>query len=132
MTLIQKAKQYTSAAFNRVSNMTTKAYVYAETASEGKTKRAKRINQFVLLAGLLMIASPSMANDFSGFKEAIEDFAGGNFAIGISILALVLGALMGLGKMTVWPALTGFAVAAVFAIGPYMIVQIFEVFKISP
>lgn|SRR5690554_2312165 len=117
---------------NRFHNASIAAYASAEAKAATQSKREKRFNQLAAMLVLMMLATPAFAqgDEFAGFREAIEDFAGGDFAIGVSILSLVLGALMGLGKMTVWPALTGFAVAAVFAVGPYMIVQIFDWFSI--
>ena len=85
----------------------------------------------LLTAGLA--ATPAwaqQADDFGAFRDAVEAFAGGNFAIAISIVALILGAVMGLAKLSAWPALVGFAIAAVFAIGPYLIVQIFGWFTL--
>src|SRR5690554_3439545 len=108
------------------------AYVRAQTHAATQAQGKKRFNQVVLMLVLMALTTPVFAqgDDFSGFLDAIEEFAGGNFAIAVSILSLVLGALFGLAKMTVWPAFTGFAVAAVFAAGPYMINQIFSWFSL--
>lgn len=79
----------------------------------------------------LGITNPAHAQaEFQEFQDAIEGFAGGPFAIGISLIALVLGAIAGVAKLTAWPALVGFAIAAVFAIGPYVITQIFDLFAL--
>lgn len=102
--------------------------VMADVHTQQMTAKRSRFSELTLLFVLLAMSSPVMADDFSGFRRAIEDFAGGDFAIGISVLAIVLGALWGLGKGSAQPAMFGFAIAAVFAIGPYLVVKIFEVF----
>jgi|GEM_PF-6244160 len=91
-------------------------------------RMARRVHtwQAAAFAGLMGVSTTAAADPFETFRDAMEDLAGGDFAIGVSILALILGCVMALGKMTVWPALIGLAVAAVFALGPYIIVQIFE------
>ena len=83
--------------------------------------------QLGMMIVLMLVAQGAVA-EFQEFRDAVEDLAGGNFAIAISIAALILGAIMGLAKMSAWPALIGLALAAVFALGPYLIVQIFDWF----
>lgn len=93
------------------------------------TKHSHAPKLSVLLI-LMLFSSAALAQDeFGGFRQAIEEFARGDFAIGISILAIVLGALIGLGKSSIMPALFGFALAAVFSIGPYLVVKIFDTFS---
>ena len=92
-------------------------------------KISKRIASWVVgLMAFIFANSAHAQTGFNEFQDTIEDFAGGPFAIGISVLALILGALAGLAKLSAWPALVGFAIAAVFAIGPYLIGEIFTMF----
>lgn len=84
------------------------------------------------VTGAMLATSPAMAaggTDFTDFQTKITDLAHGPFGIAISVLALILGVLMGLAKTSAWPAMVGFAVAAMFAVGPYMIGVIFSMFS---
>lgn len=92
-----------------------------------KTLRTTYMQVFVMFS-TLFISNAALA-DFQEFQDSITDFAHGPFGIGISVLAIILGAVFGLAKMTAWPALTGLAVAAMLAIGPYMVVQVFAMFS---
>ncbi|MGL6250742.1 MAG: hypothetical protein ACRC3F_07445 [Billgrantia desiderata] len=92
------------------------------------TKKDQLTNQGLYLIAMLMVSTPVMAEEFSTFREKIEDLAGGDFAIGISILALIMGCLFGLAKQSVGPAFLGLGIAGAFALGPYLIIQIFEWF----
>lgn len=116
---------------------TTEIVTATPAAKEQKLGIAKKVNMAIsrkILTwafGLMAWSVASSAHAQSGFTEfqdTIESFAGGPFAIGISVLALILGALAGLAKLSAWPALVGFAIAAVFAIGPYLIGEIFDMF----
>lgn len=102
----------------------------ANVHSRELTTKHSRASKLSVLLVLMLMSSAALASDeFSGFRGAIEEFAHGNFAIGISILAIILGALIGLAKTSVMPAMFGFGLAAVFSIGPYLVVKIFDTFK---
>lgn len=86
--------------------------------------------KFLVGCGTLFLSLPAWAQgqEFSSFREKVEELAGGDFAIGISVLALIMGCLFGLAKQSVAPAFLGLGIAGAFAVGPYLIIQIFEWF----
>jgi len=99
--------------------------------SKANTFISKKILSLAVMLMSFAVTNTAYAQaEFQEFQDAIEGFAGGPFAIGISVLALILGAIAGLAKLSAWPALVGFAIAAVFAIGPYIIAQIFTLFAL--
>ena len=102
------------------------------TKKTGLRARLSRVNerlrakQIAVAVALMGAAAPAAADPFEGFRDAMEDLAQGDFAIGVAILALLLGGVMALGTFKIMPALIGLALAAVFALGPDLVVAIFD------
>lgn len=92
------------------------------------TKKDQLTNQGLFLMAMLMVSSPVMADEFVDFRDQIKELAHGPFGIGISILALIMGCLFGLARQSAAPAFLGLGIAGAFAVGPYMIEQIFDWF----
>jgi hypothetical protein len=80
---------------------------------------------FVSLMGAVPAAS---AQAFQDFEEEVRGLAEGPFGIGLSILAIVIGAVFALGQMSVWPAMIGLGLAAVISLGPTFVDMIFDAF----
>ncbi|MCD1652191.1 MULTISPECIES: TrbC/VirB2 family protein [Halomonas] len=101
---------------------------------ESLTTNKKRIGErSLLVATTLFMAMPAWAQtagggDFQDFADKVEDLAHGPFGIGISILALIIGCLVGLGRQSAAPAFLGLGIAGAFAVGPFMIKEIFSWF----
>ena len=92
------------------------------------TKKNELTNQGLFLMALLMVSSPVLAQEFENFADKTKELAHGPFGIGISILALIVGCLVGLGRQSAAPAFLGLGIAGAFAVGPYMIEMIFSWF----
>ena len=101
---------------------------------ESLTTNKKRIGErSLLVATTLFMAMPAWAQtagggDFQDFADKVEDLAHGPFGIGISILALIIGCLVGLGRQSAAHAFLGLGIAGAFAVGPFMIKEIFSWF----
>lgn len=91
-------------------------------------KMKNRAMQSTVVAVGAVAASPvfaGQAQDFDTLKTSVTGLIQGGLGKSLALIALFLGGAMGLAKSSAWPALTGLALAAVFAIGPYMVEQIF-------
>lgn len=108
----------------------SKAGIFGKAREAMGSVKARAAEKFLVLCGTAFLSLPAFAQDeeFSGFREKVEDLAGGDFAIGISVLALIMGCLFGLARQSVAPAFLGLGIAGAFAVGPYLIIQIFEWF----
>lgn len=101
---------------------------------ESLTTNKKRIGErSLLVATTLFMAMPAWAQstEFQDFADKVEELAHGPFGIGISILALIIGCLVGLGRQSAAPAFLGLGIAGAFAVGPFMIKEIFSWFSVT-
>ncbi|MGP9768539.1 hypothetical protein ACT3UM_22730 [Halomonas sp. AOP13-D3-9] len=108
----------------------TKLGLFAGLHKRVSAVKTRASEKYLVGCGTLFLSLPTWAQDqdFGTFREKIEELAGGDFAIGISVLALIMGCLFGLAKQSVAPAFLGLGIAGAFAVGPYLIIQIFEWF----
>lgn len=73
------------------------------------------------------------ANDpFQGFLCLIYQWVSGDLGIAVSLLALVFGIIVGMGKSSLTPALVGVGVASLFMLGPNVISYIVTGAQIAP
>lgn len=82
----------------------------------------KLISRFTALLGLLFIPLAALAGtpadtEFASLATRVTNWATGNLALSISIGALIIGAVIGLGRVTAMPALTSVVFAIVFSLG---------------
>ncbi|HNH90070.1 MAG TPA: hypothetical protein PLW81_00850 [Thiobacillaceae bacterium] len=83
----------------------------------------------LLLGGLVLGAGPALAGvpadpEFAALSARVTNWATGNLAITISIGALIIGAVVGLARVTAMPALTSIVFAILFSLGAGLITGI--------
>lgn len=84
------------------------------------------LKRLVGLLGLLLFAGVAFAGtpadpEFATLATRITNWATGNLAISISIGALIIGAVVGLARVTAMPALTAIVFAIIFSLGAGLI-----------
>ncbi|AJY53064.1 MULTISPECIES: TrbC/VirB2 family protein [Halomonadaceae] len=95
-----------------------------------RMNKKRAAERSLLVATTAFLAMPAWAQeDFEDFADKVEELAHGPFGIGISILALIIGCLVGLGRQSAAPAFLGLGIAGAFAVGPFMIKEIFSWFS---
>ncbi|EHA15290.1 MULTISPECIES: TrbC/VirB2 family protein [Halomonadaceae] len=109
---------------------TTKKGKFAQLREGLIMNKQRAAERSLLVATTFFLAMPAWAQDeFEDFADKVEDLAHGPFGIGISILALIIGCLVGLGRQSAAPAFLGLGIAGAFAVGPFMIKEIFSWFS---
>lgn len=109
---------------------TTKKGKLAQLREGLNMNKQRAAERSLLVATTVFLAMPAWAQDeFESFADKVEDLAHGPFGIGISILALIIGCLVGLGRQSAAPAFLGLGIAGAFAVGPFMIKEIFSWFS---
>jgi conjugal transfer pilus assembly protein TraA len=80
------------------------------------------IHRYAALLGLLflplsVLAGNNADQEFAAIASRMTNWATGNLAVAISIGALIIGAVLGLARVTAMPALTSVVFALIFSIG---------------
>lgn len=79
----------------------------------------------LFLASASVFATGVASSDwFYEFYNTVNTMARGGFAIALAITAMLIGAILGVARASVMPALIGFAFAMVFVFGPKVILNI--------
>lgn len=114
-----------------IENRDTKPSKFALLRESLMTNKKRIGERSLLVATTLFMAMPAWAqsDEFEDFAVKVEELAHGPFGIGISILALIIGCLVGLGRQSAAPAFLGLGIAGAFAVGPFMIKEIFSWFS---
>jgi len=90
----------------------------------------KVLSKLIALMGLLILgvgsalAGTPADPEFATLTTRITNWATGNLAISISIGALIIGAVVGLARVTAMPALTSIVFAIMFSLGAGLITGI--------
>jgi len=90
----------------------------------------KVLSKLIALLGLLILgvgsalAGTPSDPEFAALTTRITNWATGNLAISISIGALIIGAVVGLARVTAMPALTAIVFAILFSLGAGLITGI--------
>jgi conjugal transfer pilus assembly protein TraA len=90
----------------------------------------KVFSKLVALVGLLFLgvgtalAGTPADPEFAALATRVTNWATGNLAITISIGALIIGAVVGLARVTAMPALTSIVFAILFSLGAGLITGI--------
>lgn len=90
----------------------------------------KVYSRFVALLGLLFLgvgtalAGVPADPEFASLSARVTNWATGNLAMSISIGALIIGAVVGLARVTAMPALTSIVFAILFSLGAGLITGI--------
>lgn len=79
----------------------------------------------LLWSGVGSASTTDLTGDnFYTFMQTIQNMASGAFGIAISLIALLVGGVVGLMKMSALPPLLGVALAVIFRYGPQIIQNI--------
>jgi len=86
-------------------------------------------NLALILGCLILGVGPVLAGvpadpEFAALSTRITNWATGNLALSISIGALIIGAVVGLARVTAMPALTSIVFAILFSLGAGLITGI--------
>ena len=80
----------------------------------------------LLAPGLAMAGTVNAADPFAQFLTAVQGYAQGALGISIAIVALIFGAIVGIGRNAPTSALSGVAFAIFIYFGPGIILSIFN------
>ncbi|MBL4795547.1 MAG: hypothetical protein JKY24_08630 [Pseudomonadales bacterium] len=97
-----------------------------ELIHKGMTKSRAALSVVGLMAMTQAVNANTVAatDDFFAFYQAVDGWAGGGLAVGISITAILVGAGVGLARSSAMPALIGIAMAAIIGWGPGIVLNL--------
>lgn len=101
-------------------------------ASEKGSARHKVLSAMLVPAMAMAapgVASANAADTGQDLLDKIQDFATSPFMIAICIIAVILGVLFAIGG-NIKAAFVPFGLAAIVAVGPWLVNEIFEVMKL--
>ena len=89
-----------------------------------KSLKTKVVALFAIAASSVFATAIAATDDFYEFYQKLDSWSNSGLAVGLALTALIIGGGIGAAKASPMPAIGGVGVAAFFAFGPGVILQL--------